>query len=446
MIGFHAIVGSVCMAIACAAVAQPKVVIEQAEVLVGEPVAVTVRGLEPGALVVVGAERFNGRRNSWYRSQGVFRADTDGEVDPINDESISASWNVGDPAGPFWTMEPVGDESMADSSRRPWRQIRFFVDADVDGTADANADVRLVDGRDDLVEVSAEDASPGAFLVKPPGDVAWPVVIALGGSEGGDSAARAIALRLASRGFAVLGLPYYSPTNRDGEQQFPDLPSAFAALPIDRLEVVRDWLRQRADVDGERIGVWGVSKGGEFALAGASRIDGFSAIVAYVPSDVIWQGWGTGWGGPQPSSFSWRGEPLPFVPYLGMGEEFAKGARGQPVKIRLPHDAGRLANPDRVEAARIRVEDIDEPVMLVGGDADTTWDSGHMVRNIAAVREAAGLATTVIVDREAGHGLSGHAYTPLAEADARVRIEAFPTMIAFFREHLGETSAAMPAR
>ncbi|NRA57640.1 MAG: dienelactone hydrolase, partial [Phycisphaerales bacterium] len=112
----------------------------------------------------------------------------------------------------------------------------------------------------------------------------------------------------------------------------------------------------------------------------------------------------------------------------------------------LPHDAGRLANPDRVEAARIRVEDIDEPVMVVGGDADEVWDSGHMVRNIAETREAAGLVTRLIVDREAGHGLSGHAFTPLSEADARVRAEAFPAMIAFFREHLGDESAAMPGR
>ncbi|MEO1278528.1 MAG: acyl-CoA thioester hydrolase/BAAT C-terminal domain-containing protein [Planctomycetota bacterium] len=446
MTRLHAIVVSACTAIACAAAAQPEVVVDRAEVLVGDPVAVTVRGLEAGSLVVVGAERFSGRSNSWFRSQGVFRVDVDGEVDLIDDASIEAPWDAGDPTGPFWTMQSVGEQSTADSSRRPWRQIRFFVDADADGAADATADVMLVDGRDDLIEISAEDLSQGAFLMKPPGDAKLPVVIALGGSEGGDSAARGIAPRIASRGFAVLGLPYYSPRDREGEQKFPELSAAFAALPIDRLEAARDWLRARDDVDGERIGVWGVSKGGEFALAGASRIDGFSAIVAYVPSDVIWQGWGTGWGGPQPSSFGWRGEPLPFVPYLGMGEEFAKGSRGQPVKIRLPHDAGRLANPDRVEAARIRVEDIDEPVMVVGGDADEVWDSGHMVRNIAEAREAAGLVTLLIVDREAGHGLSGHAFTPLSEADARVRAEAFPAMIAFFREHLDDESAAMPGR
>ncbi|MEL7336652.1 MAG: acyl-CoA thioester hydrolase/BAAT C-terminal domain-containing protein, partial [Planctomycetota bacterium] len=122
--------------------------------------------------------------------------------------------------------------------------------------------------------------------------------------------------------------------------------------------------------------------------------------------------------------------------YLGMSQEFAKGSRGQAVRIRLPHDAGRLANPDRVQAAMIDVTAIDCPVMVVGGDEDNTWDSGGMARNIHSRRTEAALATEIIVSKDAGHYLSGTAYTNLDPANAKVREMAFPNMMKFFRQHL----------
>lgn len=432
------------IALSSAAVAQPEFIIEQAKVLAGDPVSVQVRGLEPGSLTIINASRFNNRSQAWYDTSAAFRADEQGRIDPMADAPVAGRWTGADPTGLFWSMQRAEPQAEPPASPRAWGLITFSVDVDADGTPDATGEVELLRGRDDLVEIPVGDSMPGAFLMRPPGDDRLPVVIALGGSEGNDGAARSVGRQLASRGFAVLGLPYHSPAWGDQEQKFPELPRAFANLPLEPLRNARDWIRTRDDLDGEHIGIWGVSKGGEFALAGASRIEGFSAIVAYVPSDVIWEGWGVGRGQPSPSSFSWEGKPLPFVPYLGMGAEFAKGQRDQPVKIRLAHDAGRLANPDRIAEARIEVEIIDEPVMLVGGDGDTTWDSGDMVRNIKERRDAAGLETLLIVDREAGHGLSGHAYTPLDRHAAAVRREAFPAMIEFFRTHLGvvETNAS----
>ncbi|MEO0631874.1 MAG: acyl-CoA thioester hydrolase/BAAT C-terminal domain-containing protein, partial [Planctomycetota bacterium] len=202
------------------------------------------------------------------------------------------------------------------------------------------------------------------------------------------------------------------------------------------LQSALDALRARGDIDADRIGLWGVSKGAELALAAASRIDGFAAVVAIVPSDVIWEGWGLN-DGTRPSSFAWRGQPLDYVPYLGMGAEFSKYGRDQKVAIRTPHDAGRLANPDRIAAARIGVENIDEPVFLVGGDSDETWDSGGMARNIKEARDEAGLETVLFVDKRAGHFLSGDAYTPIREkANANMRRETFPAMLEFLEAHL----------
>ncbi len=140
----------------------------------------------------------------------------------------------------------------------------------------------------------AADLSPGAFLVLPEGVARPPVVIVLGGSEGGDGAARTKAPLFVAAGCAVLGLPYYSPAYGSQPQQVPGLPKAFVDIPLDLVERARDWLRARGDVDGQRIGLYGVSKGAELALAAAARIDGLAAVAAIVPSDVVWEGWGDG--------------------------------------------------------------------------------------------------------------------------------------------------------
>ncbi|MDJ0644326.1 MAG: acyl-CoA thioester hydrolase/BAAT C-terminal domain-containing protein, partial [Erythrobacter sp.] len=178
------------------------------------------------------------------------------------------------------------------------------------------------------------------------------------------------------------------------------------------------------------------SKGAEFALLAGTKIEGFAAIAAIVPSDVVWEGWGAG----EPvSSFSWNGTPLPYVPYDGMNEEFANptGPDGRP-RLRLPHDKGRNANPARAVAARIPVESIDEPVLVAGGDADLVWNSGEMAQIIAERRAAAGLATVSLVFTDAGHSLSGDGSPRegAREADIAAQQVIWPATLRFFEEHL----------
>lgn len=288
-------------------------------------------------------------------------------------------------------------------------------------------------------EIAVGNALPGSFFATPEGSGPFPTIILLGGSEGNDGSARRKAPSLLAEGYAVLGLPYYSPGWGDQPRKFPELSAGFDSIPVDYLETARDWLRARDDVDGSAIGILGGSKGAEMALLAGSLIEGFAAIAAIVPSDVVWEGWGPGTKAGTVSSFSWRGQPLPFVPYEGMGEEFANpsGDGGRP-RLRLPHDKGRHAYPERAVAARIAVENIDEPVLVAGGDADNVWNSGEMAQNIAERRAALGLPTVAMIYTDAGHSLTGDGspndYSTQAELEAQR--EVWPTTLAFFAQHL----------
>lgn len=290
-------------------------------------------------------------------------------------------------------------------------------------------------------EVQVGDRMPGSFYAAPEGSGPFPTIIILGGSSGGDGTARRMASRFLAEGYAIFGFTYYSPAWFGREAQFPSLPAAFDAIPVEGARDAREWLCARHEVRCEAIGIYGVSKGAEFALLAGSLIDGFAAVAAIVPSDVVWEGWGPGTTAGQNSSFSWQGKPLPFVPYIGMQEEFAKMRDRQEPRLRLPHDRGRHANPARAIAARINVEAIDEPVLVVGGDADDTWNSGEMAQNISERREQAGLTTTALIFTDAGHGLSGdgtnvEGWYDTAEVEAQK--EVWPATLEFFAHNLNK--------
>lgn len=96
-----------------------------------------------------------------------------------------------------------------------------------------------------------------------------------------------------------------------------------------------------------------------------------------------------------------------------------------------------------VQPARIRVEDIAVPVLVAGGDQDTTWASGEMAQAIAERRALTGLPTVSLVFDFAGHALSGTgeqattATYRYSEADLAAQEVAWPATIAFLDEHLG---------
>ncbi|MEM8635453.1 MAG: acyl-CoA thioesterase/BAAT N-terminal domain-containing protein [Pseudomonadota bacterium] len=428
--------------LAACATNDPLVTLSSETSLSGDPVIVRINNAPE--IVRISAQRAWGWSDKTiYRSTAVFDA-PDGIIDLSEQAPVSGSYNGVSPAGMFWSMS---DTETPASDPVDTEVIEFSFDFGDDGTVDYQSSIRLTKGVTDIDEIAVGDELPEAFLLKPRDSDKPPVVILVGGSEGGDSAARNIGTKLASRGYAVLGVPYYSPAYGNAPQQFPALPAAFENIPIDKMEIARDWIQSRGDVDGSRIALYGASKGAEFVLEAASRIEGFSAVAAIVPSDVIWEGWGPGTVPGEVSSFSWHGKPLPFVPYRGMAEEFAKfGQPGETVRIRTPHDAGREENPDRVVDARIRVERIDEPVFVVGGDEDNTWASGPMARNIKATRDAAGLQTTMIVGVMSGHNLSGDGYSPMDSSrgyaagaeESMLRLEAWQSLLTFLDTHLNE--------
>jgi len=420
-------------------------------ILVGEPLSIKVDGLPADQNVTLTAERSMAASSPegspvLYRSQVVFPA-PQGTLDLATAKPVSGTYTDADIHGLFWSMAPVAGGELGGL-----QPLQVKLTATVEGRVLASATIEFIDALPE-VEVEQVKQFPGAVFATLPGNVRRPALIVLGGSEGGGWVARDRSPRFASRGFAVLGLPYYSPGAKDRE--LPELPAAFADIPVERLDAAFAWLKARPDVDASRVALVGVSKGAEFVLIAASRSKWITSVVAIAPTDVVWEGWGPGVEPGKRSSFAFDGKPLPFVPYREFAEELAGFRTGREVRMRRFQDKGRAADPAAAVKARIEVEKFRGPLLVIGGHDDQVWASGMMAQNISERRAAAGLVTTALIFPEAGHSLSGNGWmpttqynagpsksggTPQANADAQAR--AFPETIAFLKRTLRVDSDA----
>jgi hypothetical protein len=259
-----------------------------------------------------------------------------------------------------------------------------------------------------------------------------PAILLLGGSEGGlgqDIVAEAKLLQLA--GFNVLQLGYFN---------VPGHVSKLDHIPLETFLRALDWLKRRADVETDAIGIVGYSKGAEAALLVATRYPGIGAVVAGMPSSVTWDAlsirgfiFGT-------SSWTVNGKALPSLSY----------GSGDGKRVLLPRFVNALATLKRHPETVIPVERYDGALMLVCGEKDTLWPSCPMARQIVRRAATGGRpAPQLLAYPDAGHGVMGAPADPNdraiwkwtvlggdAEGNAAARKDGWPRIVSFLHDAL----------
>lgn len=214
-------------------------------------------------------------------------------------------------------------------------------------------------------------------------------LLVLHGSSGKPDAERAALF--ARLGVTALALRWFG-----GPGQCPGI----CEIPLEHFSAAIDVLLAKGC---DRIAAVGTSKGAEAALLLAVHDPRVASVVATSPSSVVWGNVGPGGDGiewPLRSSWTLRGEPLPFVasdPYWR--REIREGL----VAYRSLHEQSLKRFAAEAADSIIPIERAKAEILLVAGGDDALWPSDHFARALAQRAATGGKSVAVEIHPAAGH-------------------------------------------
>jgi dienelactone hydrolase len=411
--------------------------------LVDKPFTVRLAGVPPRARVTLSARLRDDAGYEWT-SSATFVASAAGAVDASADPSVDGSYTGVSPMGLVWSMRSSPDASNPMLFRTRLDPLEIAIEASTEGEILARATAQRLSVAPDVRRTEVRARGLVGTLFEPAGARPHPAVVVLGGSGGGLS--ESIPALLASHGIAGLALAYFGS---------PGVPDELAGIPLEYFETAFEWLRARPSINGDALGVAGSSRGGELSLLLGATFPFIRAVVAWAPSAVVYGSVRREGRGGDPAWLH-HGEA---VPWFQPAQRPAPPPSGPPPEGGIPLTPAflkGLEDADAVERARIPVERINGPVLMISGKDDQMWPSpvygdmvmerlarhGHAYRNEHLVYPGCGhlvnfpyVPTTVLASV---HPVTKHlfAYGGTPEGQARAREESWPKVITFFLENL----------
>ncbi|MEM5400139.1 acyl-CoA thioester hydrolase/BAAT C-terminal domain-containing protein [Paraburkholderia unamae] len=359
---------------------------------------IVLAGFGPHAQVELTARLAMPDGSEWV-STNRFTADVNGRVDLSEAAPVSGDYaGSGVQAmGIVWSMQCVSQPTRPESIEPLTIQLEARDTAGASATADF-VQQYLAEG---VTRREIREAGVVGTLFTPATPGPHPAVVVLNGSGGGINEPRAALY--AAHGYAALALGYFNA---------PGLPSAISRTPLEYFAAALDWLRASVQPENGFVAVAGQSRGGELALLlAATWPERVSAVIGYVPSAVLHGTLRAGASGEPPDAVAWTldGRPLAHVWEDNAQADWSAFRHpptpGAPVR-QAPAFESALRDAAAVARARIPVERIAGPILLISGTDDGFWPSSRYADTITADLRARGFAHPVEHLRYEGAGHS----------------------------------------
>lgn len=342
----------------------PRITAQPADALIDAPVRIVLSGFRAAQKVIVRSVTRADSANVVIAS-GVYFTDQNGAVDLTRDAARSGSYTGIEAMGLLWSgrrvaLDSVAREEIPQSAFDPPQPYQVSIAALVNDTAVARTSITRRFASANVIEEEVRQGDVVGRLFVPRNVRRPPVVVVLGGSEGGYESSSYTARVLAAHGFAVFAQAYF---------RAPGLPEELASVPVERVQRGIAWLRQRSDVSTERIAIIGSSRGTELALLSAGLNPQVRAVAVYGTS-VTTGGGLTRTGEPRPES-AWTigGQPTPVVQFTPSRNALAQFSRPDPVRLRLLFEPA-LNDVTAIARAAIPVDNIRGDVLIISGIDD----------------------------------------------------------------------------
>lgn len=345
--------------------------------LIDVPRRILVTGAGAGELVEVSSQTL--RAGDLWHSRACFVADAAGHVDLSLAPAVSGDYAGISAMGLLWSQQPQQSgrrEIFASDVQQPLQTSLQVTGANAGSAAQAILIQRLSGTGVSRYEVH-EDGLVGTLFL--PSVEAYPgphpAVMILNGSGGGINEARAALY--ASHGYAAFALAYF---------RAPGLSDYISNTPLEYFSRGLDWLRATVKPRGDFVALSGQSRGGELVLLLAATFpEKVSAVLAYVPSALVHSGQNAADPAVGREGPTWllNGQALPHQWENNRHASWLPFDQGPPPHRHALAMLTALQDKQAVARARIPVERIQAPVLLLSATDDGSWPSSRYCQMVS---------------------------------------------------------------
>ncbi|XP_069602541.1 acyl-coenzyme A amino acid N-acyltransferase 1-like isoform X2 [Ranitomeya imitator] len=242
--------------------------------LVDEPVKIQAWGLPPDQVITLAAW-LKDEKGLIFHSRAFYRTDMEGKVDLEKTPATGGDFHGVCPMGLFWALKPkipFKKLNKRDVVGSPYLvHIDLYSSLELNVSDDCSAATKVIErwyAAPGVQRISIREGRIRGALFLPPGEGPFVGIIDMFGGFGGLLEFRSSLL--ASRGFATLALAYF---------YYDDLPLFLSEVDLKYFEEAAQFLCNHPKVSGDGVGVIGICKGAEIALAMASFLPQVAAAV-----------------------------------------------------------------------------------------------------------------------------------------------------------------------
>lgn len=297
-------------------------------------------------------------KNSKWESKNTFRSDNDGLINLNTFPSLSGTYTGIYPMGCLTFLIPSENKTLNKKSKNNKTSLNEFCIFEItalinDKIIDQCRIKRFFLNKNINRKLLNESTFKARFFY-PENESNLPAILVLSGSEGGIEKAQAIAQLLANHGFATLAIGYFGIEN---------LRKDLSQIPLEIIENAISFLKSQKMVNSKHIGIYGRSKGAEFALLAASHFNEIKCVVVNSPSNVVYEGISNKGLPTRTSSWSYRGKGINYFPFVWKNFIFSK----------IIHKEFPTIHEN--SAYEIPVENINGNILCIASSKDEIWNA-----------------------------------------------------------------------
>ncbi|XP_077139240.1 acyl-coenzyme A amino acid N-acyltransferase 1-like [Ranitomeya variabilis] len=250
--------------------------------LVDEPVKIRAWGLPPDQVITLGAW-LKDEKGEIFHSRAFYKTDMEGKVDLEKTPATGGDFHGVCPMGLFWALKskiPFKKLNKRDVVGSPFLvHIELYSSLEFNVPDDFPAATKVIErwyAAPGVQRILIREGRIRGALFLPPGEGPFVGIIDMFGGVGGLLEFRSSLL--ASRGFASLALAYFA---------YDDLPMFLGEVDLKYFEEAAQFLCNHPKVSGDGVGVIGICRGAEIALAMASFLPQVAATVCISGSNAV---------------------------------------------------------------------------------------------------------------------------------------------------------------